>query len=303
MAREQILEILEQAREEGYGVPHFNFASFFELAAIMEAAAELEAPVFVASLPKVTRTYGPKVLRAAVDEWKRRTGAVAYLHLDHTTDANLCREAVDAGYDSVMIDASRFSLEENISAIRVVAAYAHPRGCGVEGEIGKIKSRGDVGDYSGEDCLVQVEDAAVLARESGVDYLAAAIGTAHGFYQGKPQIHFGRLAAVREQVVQPLVLHGGTGIPREDVRSCIRLGIAKVNVGTMIRYTYLKRLGEEIERQGALTPPVDLIYPSVTDSIKEVVREWIQVCMAEGKAGEGRWPAGRSFYDRGAESI
>ncbi len=284
MAREEILEALERARREGYAVPHFNFASFFELTAIAEAAAELRAPVFAASLPKVTKTYGPKVLRAAVDELKTRTGATLYLHLDHTNDTALCKKAVDAGYDSVMIDASRFSLEENCSTIREVAAYAHPRGCAVEGEIGKIKSRGDTGDYSGEDCLVQVEDAAVLARESGVDYLAAAIGTAHGFYQGKPQIHFRRLEEVREAVAQPLVLHGGTGIPIEDVRDCIKLGIAKVNVGTIIRYTYLSRLREEIERQGALTPPVDLIYPGVTDSVKAVVQEWIQVCMAEGKA-------------------
>lgn len=294
MARKQILEALEQARRGGYAVPHFNFASFFELTAIMEEAAELGAPVFVASLPKVTKIYGPKVLRAAVDELKKRTGAVAYLHLDHTSDTELCRKAVDAGYDSVMIDASRFSLEENISAIREVAAYAHPKDCAVEGEIGKIKSRGDTGDYSGEDCLVQVEEAALLSRESGVDYLAAAIGTAHGFYQGRPQINFQRLDAVREQVAQPLVLHGGTGVSRKDVRRCIGLGIAKVNVGTMIRYTYLTRLGEEITRQGALTPPVDLIYPGVTDSVREVVREWIKVCMAEGKAVEaGERQAGR----------
>lgn len=283
MKRKEILDMLQKARAEGYAIPHFNFSGFFELLAVMEAAAELKTPVFAASLPKVTKTYGPKVLRAAVDELAARTGARVYLHLDHTGSVELCKEAVNAGYDSVMIDASRCTLGENISAIKEVAEYAHSRGCAVEGEIGKIKSRGDEGDFQGEDCLVQVGDAVRLAEESGVDYLAAAIGTAHGFYKGKPQIDFERLGQVSAGVSVPLVLHGGTGIPEEDVKKCIKEGIAKVNVGTIIRYTYLDRLQEEIEKQGALTPPVDLIYPSVTDSVKEVVKGWIRTCMSEGK--------------------
>lgn len=281
MKRDRITELFQNAGEGEWAIPHFNFAGFFELTAIMEAAAELKCPVFVASLPKVTKTYGPKVLRAMADELEKRTGAEVFLHLDHTNSVELCREAVDAGYDSVMIDASRFPLEENISAIREVAEYAHARGCAVEGEIGKIKSRGDTGSFTGEDSLVQVEDAVRVARESGVDYLAAAIGTAHGFYQGKLEINFERLKQVAANTSVPLVLHGGTGIPKEDVIRCINLGISKVNVGTIIRYTYLSRLSEEIEKQGALTPPVDLIYPSVTDFVKEVVEEWIRICKGE----------------------
>ncbi len=281
MRRKDVIADLLAASREGYAVPHFNFASFFELEAIMEAAAELEAPVFAASLPKVTETYGPAVLRAAADELKRRTGARVYLHLDHSRSVTLCKEAVDAGYDSVMIDASRLPLGENIAAIFEVAEYAHARDCAVEGEVGKIKSRGDEGDYQGEDCLVQAGDALAAAEESGADYLAVAIGTAHGFYQGEPKIDLQRLEDVAAKVKIPLVLHGGTGVPQADVRACIKGGIAKVNVGTIIRYTYLSRLREEIERQGAFTPPVDLICPSVTDSVKEVVKGWIEVCMAE----------------------
>lgn len=284
MKREVIMSNLLAAEKEGYAVPHFNFASFFELLSIMEAAAELNAPVFVASLPKVTETYRPLVLRTAVNELRKQTGALAFLHLDHTNSIRLCKEAVDAGYDSVMIDMSRFPLDENIAAVSEVAEYAHAHDCAVEGEVGKIKGRGDEGDYQGEDCLVQTEDAALAAKRSGVDYLAAAIGTAHGFYKGEPKIDFERLREVKANVEVPLVLHGGTGIPEKDVRRCIQDGISKVNVGTIIRYTYLNRVGEEIRKQGALTPPVDLIYPSVTDSVKEVVKKWIKVCMAEGRA-------------------
>lgn len=283
MSRDKIMELFAGERERKTAVLHFNFASFFELKAVMQAAAELERPIFVASLPKVTKEYSPTVLRAAVDELKKRTGAEAYLHLDHTNSVELCKAAIDAGYDSVMIDASRFSLEENISAVKEVVAYAHPKNCAVEGEIGKIKSRGDTGDYSGEDCLVQVEDAAALAEEGGLDYLAAAIGTAHGFYQGKPKINFERLQEVHDRVKIPLVLHGGTGIPEEDVVRCIQSGIRKVNVGTIIRYTYLSKIKEEVEKQGALTPPVDLMDPYVTEPIKQVAMDWIKTCMQGGE--------------------
>lgn len=284
MSRERILNLLTDARACGYAVPHFNFASFFELLAIAETAAEMKSPVFVASLPKVTEMYSPVVLRTAVTEIAKRTNAELFLHLDHTNRSSLCKEAVDAGYDSVMMDASRFPLEENISAMYEVAEYAHARGCAVEGEIGKIKSRGDTGSYEGEDCIVQTEDAIRAAQESGVDYLAVAVGTAHGFYQGQPKIRFERLEEVASGTTVPLVLHGGTGIPEEEVKKCIARGISKVNVGTIIRYTYLDTMQKEIVEKGALTPPVDLIYPAVTDKIKEVLRYWIRVCGSEGKS-------------------
>ena len=279
MSRDKIKEMFEKEKERKTAVLHFNFASFFELKAVMQAAAEMKRPIFVASLPKVTKEYSPIVLRNAVDELKKRTGAEAYLHLDHTNSVELCKAAIDAGYDSVMIDASRFSLKENISAVKEVVAYAHPKNCAVEGEIGKIKSRGDTGDYSGEDCLVQVEDAVTLSEEGGLDYLAAAIGTAHGFYQGAPKINFERLKEVHDCVGIPLVLHGGTGIPPQDVVKCIRNGIMKVNVGTIIRYTYLSKIKEEVEKQGALTPPIELLDPFVTDPIKKVAMDWIKICM------------------------
>ncbi len=122
-------------------------------------------------------------------------------------------------------------------------------------------------------------DAAELTEQSGLDYLAAAIGTAHGFYQGLPQINFERLKEVHTKVKVPLVLHGGTGIPAEDVKKCIQNGIVKVNVGTIIRYTYLSKIKEEVEKRGASIPPVDLMDPYVIDPIKQVAMEWIRTCM------------------------
>ena len=147
--------------------------------------------------------------------------------------------AIDNNYPSVMIDASKYSLEENIGMVKKVVEYARPKGVHVEAELGKIKGKGIEGDFKGGDFLINVEEAITLVKETGVDSLAVGIGTAHGFYEGKPEINFKRLAEVNAAVNIPLVLHGGTGIPEEDIRKAIKNGINKVNVGTIIHCTYM----------------------------------------------------------------
>jgi len=131
--------------------------------------------------------------------------------------------------------------------------------------------------------LVHVPDAVALAEETGVDSLAVGIGTAHGFYEGKPEINFIRLAEVNAAVTIPLVLHGGTGISEEDIRNAIRNGINKVNVGTIIHCTYMNGMREELSRLGPNAYTLDVVKP-VKEKIKEVVKAWIRVCMANGKA-------------------
>lgn len=283
MQGNKLKQILSDAQKGGYAVPHFNYASFFELRAILEAAAETRSPVFTASLPKVAETYHPEILAPLVARQAKQLEATAFSHLDHSNDIALCKRAVDSGYSSVMIDASRLPLEDNIAAVKEVAQYAHGKNCVVEGEIGKIKGRGDEGTYTGDDFLVDPKQAARLAEETNVDILAVGIGTEHGFYKGTPKINLERLSEVARLTPVPLVLHGGTGIPREDVRACIKGGIVKVNVGTIIRHTYLSAMRDEIEKQGAGTPPVDLAIPAVTDRIKQVVKDWIYTCMSNDK--------------------
>jgi fructose/tagatose bisphosphate aldolase len=119
--------------------------------------------------------------------------------------------------------------------------------------------------------------------ESGVDSLAAGIGTAHGFYQGKPEIHFDLLSDINAAVKVPLVLHGGTGIPEEDVRHAIRNGINKVNVGTIITCTYMNTVRKELIKRGENAFTFQIMNPARA-AVKEVVKQWIKVCMADGKA-------------------
>lgn len=166
---------------------------------------------------------------------------------------------------------------------KAVVKYAHSFDVCVEAEIGKIKGRDYESAFDGGNFLVQVDDAVKLVEETGVDTLAVGIGTAHGFYQGKPEINFKRLAEVNEALDTPLVLHGGTGIPEEDVKKAIKNGINKVNIGTQIRYTYMSSVSRIVQEKGAVTHTIDIMQEA-RPYIKQVALNWIRICMADGKA-------------------
>lgn len=275
--------ILAAADAGGFAVPAFNYSDIWDFLAIVEAAEELDAPIFISSNQQVVTEIGIELTgafgAAAID--KARIPLIH--HLDHSNKVEICRAAVDNRYPSVMIDASARPLAENIAAVKQVVGYAHPHGVFVEGEVGRIQGMGVEGMYTGTDFLARVEDVEQLVAESGVDSLAAGIGTAHGFYKGKPEIHFDLLARINAAVKVPLVLHGGTGIPEEDVRRAIRSGINKVNVGTIIHCTYMNALRAELNARGENPYTLD-VMKQVRPLITNVVKQWIKVCMADGKA-------------------
>lgn len=280
---EVLRKMLKAADEGGYAVPMFNYTDLWDQSAAIEMAVEMHAPIMFASIPKTVNALGVKVLSSIGRAQMEQYDLPLVHHLDHSNSVELCKQAIDAGYPSVMIDASKESLEQNIATTRSVVEYAHQCNAHVEAEIGRIKGRDYEATYLGDDFLVQVSDAVALVENTGVDALAVGIGTAHGFYEGKPEINFKRLAEVNEAISIPLVLHGGTGIPEEDVRRAIRNGINKVNVGTQIRYTYMLNAQKQIEARGPATHTID-IMTEVRKAIKEEVRKWILVCMADGKA-------------------
>ena len=249
----------------------------------MEAAEELSAPIFVSSHQMVVEAIGVEICAAIGGAAMRKARAPLIHHLDHSRSIDVCLAAADNGYPSVMIDASMLPLDENIAAVRRVVQHAHPLGVHVEGEVGRIKGVGYEGGYAGDDYLARVEDVARLVAETGVDSLAVGIGTAHGFYEGKPEIRFDRLAAIAAAVATPLVLHGGTGIPEEDVRRAIDGGIAKVNVGTIIHCTYMNVVRAELIRRGENAYTLDVMKP-VRPAVREVVQRWIRACRANGRA-------------------
>lgn len=276
-------KMLKDADEGGYAVPMFNYTDLWDQLAVIEAAQELHAPIMFASIPKTVNVFSPEVLGAIGVQQMKRSDISLIHHLDHSNTVEMCKAAIDNGFPSVMIDASKEDLETNIKMVKAVVDYAKKYDVHVEGEIGRIKGRDYEATYMGDDFLVQVDDAVKLVKETGVDSLAVGIGTAHGFYEGKPEINFKRLAEVNEAIDIPLVLHGGTGIPEEDVKRAIKNGINKVNIGTQIRYTYMSNAYRFIEEKGAATHTID-IMKEAKEEIKKVAKTWIKICMADGKA-------------------
>jgi ketose-bisphosphate aldolases len=283
MRKESLKELLKKADNGGYAIPSFNYSDVWDFLAIIEAAEEMEAPVMIASNPLVVTEIGVELCGALGKAAMEKTKIPLIHHLDHSFKVEMCKAAIDNSYPSVMIDASKYSLEENIEMVKDVVEYARPKGIHVEAELGKIKGKGIEGDFMGGDFLINVNDAVTLVKETGVDSLAVGIGTAHGFYEGKPEINFQRLAEVNKAIDIPLVLHGGTGIPKEDIRKAIKDGINKVNVGTIIHCTYMNNMREELVKRGPNPYTLDVIKP-VKEKIKEVVKMWIKTCMVNGRA-------------------
>lgn len=278
-----VRDLLSRADSEGFAVPAFNYSDIWDFLAIIEAAEAERAPVFISSNERVVTDIGIELCGGFGAAAMKKAKVPLIHHLDHCSKVELCRCAVDNNYPSVMIDVSAQPLDVNIGKVKQVVSYAHARGVAVEGEIGRIKGAGIEGEFTGDDFLARVDDVVRFAAETEVDLLAVGIGTAHGFYKGKPEIHFDRLEEIDAAVQVPLVLHGGTGIPEAHIRRAIRAGINKVNVGTIVHCTYMNALRAELLRQGENAYTLDVMKP-VREAVRDEVRKWIRTCMAEGKA-------------------
>ena len=276
-------DILRKADAAGYAVPAFNYSDIWDLQAIVEAAEEENAIIMLSANPLVMAAFGTQMNAAMGQAAMEGARTPVLQHLDHSFQAALCLDAIDHGFRSVMMDASKYPLEENIAIVKDVVDYAHARGVIVEAELGHIRGAGIEGEYTGTDFLVDPAECKELVKRTGADSLAIGIGNAHGFYKGKPELNFQRLKEVNDLVDIPLVLHGGTGIPAEDIQRAIQGGITKVNVGTVIHCTYMNAMREELNRLGENPYTLDVVKP-VKEKIKAVVKEWIRVCMCNNRA-------------------
>ena len=225
-----MIDMLAKAAAEGYGVGNFDVFNTELLKGVMEAAEEANAPVILAYGPPFEKYSPLKYFAPAVKAWAADTDLPVVLHYDHGTSLEGCVHAVECGCNSIMIDASSKPFEENVKTVREVVDFCHPRGIPVEAELGHV---GDEGEYSLENYgYTDPVQAKEFVLRTGVDFLAVAIGNQHGVYTAEPKINYDVLQAVREAVDVPLVLHGASGIPAEDIRRCCREGITKINIHT-----------------------------------------------------------------------
>lgn len=271
-------EMLNKAKAEGYAVGQFNINNLEFTQAILQAAEAEKSPVILGVSEGAARYMsGFKTIVKMVEgllEDLNITVPVA-IHLDHGSSFEKCKEAIDAGFTSVMIDASHHPFEENIATTAKVVEYAHSKGVSVEAELGTVGGQED--DVVAEGIIyADANECVELVKRTGIDCLAPALGSVHGPYKGEPQLGFPEMEEIGKLTGVPLVLHGGTGIPTHDIQKAVSLGTAKINVNTENQIASAKVVREvlaakpnEYDPRKYLGPARDVIKETVIGKIRE----------------------------------
>lgn len=225
----------------------FNIWDIPSAKAVMDAAAKVGRPIILQTSMKAFSLMDLEEMRFFVTNYARKKGISVYLHLDHCKKQEMIRQALDAGWDSVMIDASERPLSENVELTNQVTEMAHAVGVLVESEVGQVSGVEDEISVSGSG-VARMEDVERFVRETKVDMLAVAIGTAHGQYHGEPHLHYDILAQTAEITKIPLVIHGGTGLSDEVLRKLLSYpNVKKINVSTDVKQAYLRGIAASSE--------------------------------------------------------
>jgi len=276
-------ELLADARRRQYAVPSFCAWNAETIETVLRIAARMHAPVIVMTGAVEFALLRPRLIgeiaRLLIEEYP----VPAALHLDHGDSLELVDACLAARFTSVMLDYSAKPFAENVAALQQVVARAHPHGVTVEAEIGHV---GRVDNISIESArpstLTEPADAAAFVEATHVDALAISIGNAHGQYTQLPQFDFPRLAAIQEATSIPLVLHGGSGTPDDELRQAIALGITKVNVATDLTRAVRESLLRQWREGRNLWTPV--AQEEAARAMEPAIERWIARTGAEGKA-------------------
>lgn len=278
------LDQLRKAAREGYAIPAINTqgGNYDIIRACCKAAQELGSPMILAHYPG-TGAYSGHDWFVHTAQWcAGQVDVPVSIHLDHGDSVPLCAQALELGFTSLMIDGSRLPVEENAALTNQVLAMARERAVPVEAEVGELL-RLENGVALENKNIASPEQVRRFLQLCQPDTLAIGIGNAHGYYKGRPDIHLEVLEQVRIFTDLPLVLHGCTGMEEDLVKAAIRLGVAKVNFGTEIRWKYLehyRRAMDELDHQGHSWK----VSQYASDALCEDVKRIIRLAGSEGKA-------------------
>ncbi len=270
----EVVRELERARRDGQAVLAANFYNAETLLAVLRAAKRTRSPVILQTSPATLDYLGVEQASAMACAAAHELGVRAYVHLDHANDVGLIRRCLAFGYDSVMLDASEESFDTNVERTREVVALAHRNGKAVEAELGYVPKLGQSSARAAD--FTSPADAAAFVEATGVDFLAVAVGSAHGFYKKPPRLDFERLAAIRDAVKVPLVLHGSSGLADEQLKTAIARGISKINFATEIKDTFMRTL----KRCLTNSDEIDLrkTFPPAIEAATDLVEAKMLVC-------------------------
>lgn len=277
-------DLVLKAQKEHYAVGAFNCNNMEIVQAIVTAAEAEKSPVIIQASQGAIKYAGLNYIAGLTRIAAESVSVPVALHLDHGTSFEQCLFCIRSGFSSVMIDGSKLPLEENIALTKKVIEVARPLGVSVEGELGKISgTEDDISVSEREAFFTDPEEAERFCRETEVDALAVAIGTAHGRYRGIPKLDFDRLREITKRVSTPIVLHGSSGVPDDAIREAISLGVAKVNIDTNIREAFTDAARKVIADNPKEIDPRKILGPA-REAAVEIIREKIRVFGSSGKA-------------------
>jgi fructose-bisphosphate aldolase class II len=276
--------ILEHARANRYAVPAFDCVEDVMVRTILERAEDLRAPVILMGLPSDLlgrgMIYLPGLVRAVADH---HSIPVA-LHLDHAVDLHLVQQAIHHGFTSVMVDGSSLPFEENVALTKAAVEMAHPHGVSVEGELGHVGGMDLDESQYGESVLTEPDEVAQFVELTGVDALAVSIGTSHGVYRSLPKLAISRLAALHQASPIPLVLHGGSGTPADQIREAVSHGICKLNIYADCRIAMGRGLQEAARHMPRTDPLPSDIFGPIKKELARVVGDKLKLLSTIDKA-------------------
>ena len=286
-------EILNQAREEKWALPHFNISDAATLTGILEAAKELSSPIMIGTSEGEARFIGAKQAVSMIREYREEYKLPIFLNADHHKSVGLAKEAIDAGYDSVHIDLSVQKFEENLAGTKEIVRYAKSKSASwrkeisVEGEVGYFVTESskiykEVVEIPPES-LTKPEEAERFVRETGVDRFAPAVGNLHGIPSNVKKLDIERIRQIRERLGEvALVLHGGSGTPDDQIKAAIAAGINNAHINTEIRVAYARAVRIFLANNSEETTPYKILAPAI-EAVRVKVLEKIKLFGSENK--------------------
>ncbi|OFW55110.1 MAG: fructose-1,6-bisphosphate aldolase, class II [Actinobacteria bacterium RBG_13_35_12] len=281
-------EMLKDAQKGRYGIGAFNANNMEIIQAIIETAEEEKAPVILQASQGAIKYAGLDTIVAMVKVMAEKVKVPIALHLDHGTDYYQNIKCLRAGFTSLMYDGSKLPFNENVDMTKKVVEMAHACEIPVEAELGRIGTMGD-SDEPGvalekvKESMAVPEEAAKFVELTGIDSLAAAVGTIHGCRTPFAKLDIPRIEKIRELTGVPLVLHGASGVNDDEVRKGITAGICKINIDTRIRMIFTKKMKEILEENPNQIDPRKILEPA-KDAAKEIIRDRMRVFGCTGKA-------------------
>lgn len=275
-------ELLIKAKNEKFAIPQFNINNLEWAKYILEVCEEEKSPVFLGVSAGAAKYMGGfNTVVGMVNGLKKDLNITipVMLHLDHSPSFELCKEAVDSGFDSIMFDGSKMEYEDNVRTTNMVKDYLN--GQLLEAEIGKIGGNED--GLTNELCYTSVEEAKDFISKTNIDMLAPALGSVHGIYKGEPNIKTDVMKEIVGETSMPLVLHGGSGIPEETLKEAVNSGIIKANFNTELQIGWHEDVIKFVENNKDVYDPRKVIS-SGEEGLKKVAREYIRILGSKGKA-------------------